>query len=317
MGVIAVINVHPAIDRIYKVTDFSAGDIVRAKNSIQVPAGKGFNSIKCLDWINKEAKIYSFIPAIDHDLFSKVQSKTIETRFCAVDGSSRVNVTISSEGGEMLGHIQDEGMEIDPEKIAQLHALIEADFAECHTFIVSGSIPKTFDDDFYFDLIRFLKENKRKVIFDSSGSMLRKGISAIPDLVKPNLTEFEDLVQKKLGSIVTIAKEMKKLNDKGIGHIVVSLGKNGALISERDSNYVIKATVDLKYSKPMFNDIGCGDSMIAGIGVSIDHNETTEMMITRGMACGTANLFKEGPGNIDLDVYELVLNKVKLEKIAL
>jgi hypothetical protein len=39
MGVIAVINVHPAIDRIYKVTDFSSGDIVRAKNSIQVPAG--------------------------------------------------------------------------------------------------------------------------------------------------------------------------------------------------------------------------------------------------------------------------------------
>lgn len=121
---------------------------------------------------------------------------------------------------------------------------------------MSGSVPKGVRKDVYGDLVHKVKGWGKLVILDTSGELLREGIKAEQDMIKPNQEEFSMLVGKPVTNLKEVKEAALMLHRGGIGRVVVSLGKEGALLVCGQGIFhgippQIKAV----------NTVGCGDSM--------------------------------------------------------
>src|SRR5665811_1450691 len=65
----------------------------------------------------------------------------------------------------------------------------------------SGSLPPGVDDDLYAGLVGRCRDAGVRVAIDASGPSLRHAVAVGPDLIKPNLEELEELVDRPLNTL--------------------------------------------------------------------------------------------------------------------
>ena len=87
--------------------------------------------------------------------------------------------------------------DIDPLEIAAFYNKIK-EIPKDSYVVISGNMPRFINDNFYAQLVITLKEKGVKVVLDTDGPALRKGVSAGPYLIKPNIHEFGRLVEKNM-----------------------------------------------------------------------------------------------------------------------
>ena len=77
----------------------------------------------------------------------------------------------------------------------------------------------------------------------------------MPFMIKPNQKELEYLVGHRLKDIGELGEAAKKLCQRGIEHVLVSLGKKGLLsVTEKEMLWAKPPAVKA------INTVGCGDS---------------------------------------------------------
>ena len=109
-------------------------------------------------------------------------------------------------------------------------------------------------------------------------------------MLKPNLGELSTLCGVTSISAMELEPLAKKfLEEHDCGILVVSLGAKGALLATKDLIEHIPAPTVLQKST-----IGAGDSMVAGMVVSLLKGKTYSEMVKYGVACGTAATMHEG-----------------------
>ena len=175
---------------------------------------------------------------------------------------------------------------------------------------ISGSVPKGTPPDFYGRLIRYAKERGIRVLLDTSGQLLRDGAAARPTLIKPNTDEIEQLLGAPAKSEEELIAAAEKLRDGGIEIVVISLGKDGALIACRDGVFR-GVTPDI----PVVNTVGCGDSMVAGFAVGLSRGYSLPETIRFAMAVSTANALTMETGYFKTEDLESLLGQVSVHKI--
>ena len=167
---------------------------------------------------------------------------------------------------------------------------LENTVSEGDYLVASGSLPPGIPDDFYAKVAAISKNNKTKFILDTSGSPLMKAVKAGVYLLKPNLGELSAMCKVKSISIVeleTLAQNFLKENPCEV--LVVSLGPKGAMLVTSDLvEYIPAPTVHQK------STIGAGDSMVAGMTLSIAMGKSISEMAGYGVACGSAATMNPG-----------------------
>jgi 6-phosphofructokinase 2 len=109
-------------------------------------------------------------------------------------------------------------------------------------------------------------------------------------MLKSNLGELSTLCGVKSISAMELEALAKKfLEEHDCEILVVSLGPKGALLATKDLIEHIPAPTVLQKST-----IGAGDSMVAGMIVSLLQGRTYSEMAKYGVACGTAATMHEG-----------------------
>lgn len=109
-------------------------------------------------------------------------------------------------------------------------------------------------------------------------------------MLKPNLGELSSLCGVESISAIELETLAKKfLDEHDCEILVVSLGAKGALLATKKLMEHIPAPTVLQKST-----IGAGDSMVAGMVVSLLQGKTYSEMVQYGVACGTAATMHEG-----------------------
>ena len=147
--------------------------------------------------------------------------------------------------------------------------------------IIAGSLPPGVQDDIYKTWIETCHNKSVISVLDTSGFALAHGVKACPYMIKPNLDEFCSLTGKTLTNISEIKNEASKLVSKGISKILVSMGKDGAvLFSENDLTQIKAPAVQIK------STVGAGDAMLAafvsGMLKSYDDKRTLALAVEVG-----------------------------------
>ena len=170
--------------------------------------------------------------------------------------------------------------------------------------VLCGSLPEGAPAGTYRDLCVSAKEKGAAAVADCSGDALARAVTAGPDLIKPNRSEFEALT-RSLGlplpgrdreSLSLAAKEL--CEKTGTGRVLLSLGKDGALLATRES-VLFCAAPDVTVR----GDIGAGDAMTAAAALCLSRGEDGSVLLRTASAAAGAVLEKEGtrppePGDI-------------------
>jgi 6-phosphofructokinase 2 len=156
--------------------------------------------------------------------------------------------------------------------------------------VASGSLPPGVPADFYAQAARVGKDRGAKVIIDASGEVLEEVLKEGVYLIKPNVREFRGLVGEDIKEESQIKAEAKKMVKSGRCEVlVISLGAAGALmVSEEFADRILPPTV------PIVSKVGAGDSMVAGIVLSLARGKPLRESVLFGVANGTAAVMTPG-----------------------
>lgn len=307
---ILTITANPSVDISYQLEKFNIDDVTRTSDIEKHAGGKGIH----VGYVLKElgaAPVHSgFVGGklgefIEEDLEKMGQ----KTRFVKVKGDTRNCIAILHEGKqtEILEAGPTISIDEKEEFINNLNQISEG----CHIINISGSLPKGLTSDFYKQIIKYAKKHNKFVSIDTSGNTLKDIINSEekPDLIKPNETEISYVLGRNIekGDLKEILKEEPF---KDIPYIVVSMGKDGAIVKIKNKIYNAKVPKVLA-----INPVGSGDSSLAGALFAIDKEKSDEEIIKTSMTCGLLNVLTEEIAHIEIEKFDKYFNEIEVEEV--
>ncbi len=279
---IYTITFNPSIDYIVHMDKLEFGVTNRSMNEEYYFGGKGINVSWVLKELDKPSVALGFVAGFTGDAIEQgIKSHGINADFIRLDsGTSRINVKIkAAEETEING----QGPDIPQWAVNELFDKI-AQIKNGDTLILAGSIPCSLPQDIYERILCSVSDRDVKCVVDATKNLLLNVLKYKPFLIKPNKQELEELFGVKLNSQEEIISCGQKLREFGAVNVLISLGRDGAiLIDERDEIHQI-GIVPCK----AVNTVGSGDSMVAGFVAGYMDTGDYEYSLKLGTACGCA-----------------------------
>jgi 1-phosphofructokinase family hexose kinase len=176
---------------------------------------------------------------------------------------------------------------------------------------MSGSLPRGVTPKLYAQLIVTAREKKAFTLVDTDGDALKESIKMKPSCIKPNSHELSRLVGRDLSGDKDILSACDAIHEKGIAHVLVSLGKDGLILSTPGKR--LRATAP---SVAVESTVGAGDSVVAGFILAHSQNRTLEECIRLACAAGTATAITPGTELCHKETVEEILPKVVVDTVA-
>lgn len=289
------ITLNPAIDLTISVPRLTPGDVHRAQSAESNVGGKGINVAGCLaDWGVGTAVTGFLGIANDRPFRLFFAEKKLEDQFLRVAGETRTNIKISDTERDQTTDINLPGLIVDEIDLDKLMTRIEEIARPAMPVVIAGSLPKGAPPAFLVEMTARLRRIGARVVLDTSGPALSEAlaapVAALPHLVKPNRREMELWVGQSLGSVADLAAASRDLVGRGIPLVAVSLGEEGAILTD-DSGSRLARLPPIKTQ----SSVGAGDAMVAGLVSGLVDNLNAEMIARRAVAFATAKLGRIGP----------------------
>lgn len=285
---IYTVTFNPALDYVVKVNHFTLGMVNRTVQEDIYYGGKGINVSTVLKNLGYDNTALGFVAGFTGDEIVR-GAKTLGfiPDFIRVEhGISRINVKMKSDEESEINGMGPEITQKDVEKLFEkLEKLADGDI-----LILSGSIPKSIDDDIYENIMARLDGRGIRIVVDAEKNLLLNVLQYHPFLIKPNNHELGDMFGVVLKSDGEITEYAKKLQERGARNVLISMAGDGAiLVDETGKTHrmgVPKGTVR--------NSVGAGDSMVAGFVAGYLERQDYEHALRLGSAAGSASAFSEG-----------------------
>lgn len=282
---IYTLTLNPSLDYIMRVEHLELGETNRSSFDAIYPGGKGINVATILEELGCDVCALGFIAGFcGQALKGMIEQRGLKTRLIELpEGNTRINVKLK---GQSETEINGMGPDITKKALDELEKILE-DMNQDDTLIISGSIPACLDNNFYRSILEKHSNHIGKIAVDASGKLLENVLDLHPVLVKPNKAELEELLNTTLDTIEDVAEGAKKLQEKGARNVLISLGKDGALlVNEKQEVYTAPAP-----QGKLINSVGSGDSMVAGFMAGLDQNLDPQALLNQAICCGSATAF--------------------------
>jgi len=309
------VSANPAIDKQIRMTEFRIGAVNRAIEATPEPGGKAAHVAMALRGLGETPQWIGFAGgATGEVLVSGLKALGIRAQETATQDATRENFAILDDAG-IVTEILEPGGRPSAREVEAFRRACEKEFARGKkklVVIVSGSLPPGVPTNFYAPLIRSAHSSGCRVILDSSGEALRRGVAARPDLVKPNREEAEALTGVKIRDVASARKALGQILEMGARSVAISLGKDGVLWSAGKAQPILHARAP-EVSKR--SAVGSGDATVAGFACGISNGLSPEKVLKLAVACGSANPFADSPGRIRLSAVRKMERKVRVETL--
>jgi len=291
MKTIVTMTLNPAIDKSSSVDHVVPERKLYCKPPLFEPGGGGVNVSRAIKKLGgKSLLLYPAGGLTGKRLQQLLDEEGLDHRPLPIVGMIRESLVILEEStGQQyrFGMPGPKLKKIEWESFLQKLAVI----APPPDYVVaSGSLPPGVPPDFYAQVARVGKKKGTKTIVDVSGKALKEALEEGVFLIKPNVREFRELVGEEIKEESQIKAEAQKMVKSGRCEVlVISLGAAGALaVSEDFAEHILPPTV------PIVSKVGAGDSMVAGIVLSLARGNPFRESVMFGIAAGSAAVMTPG-----------------------
>ena len=297
---IYTVTFNPSLDYIVSVDDFKLGLTNRTSSELILPGGKGTNVSTVLKNLGLESTALGFVAGFTgNEIVKRLNDIGIKSDFISIEnGISRINLKLKSiDGTEINGA----GPDISEEKVNELMDKLNQ-LKEGDVLVLAGSIPSSLPDDIYEQIMKKLDQQGIKIIVDATNDLLKKVLPYHPFLIKPNHRELEELFNVRIENKEDLIHYARKLQKQGAINVLVSLGKDGAILVSEDTHVYYCAGAKGK----ILNSVGSGDSMVAGFIAGYLKDKKYDEALKLGSACGGATAFSEDLAEVSMiqEVYK-------------
>lgn len=256
---IATVTMNPALDRtVFLKENLKAGKLNKVSSSILSAGGKGINVSRVLSALNVKNVALGFAGGVCGDILKKLLcEESIKTLFTETKAETRMNIKVISEKEE-LSEINEPGGPVYQEELVDIFSKIEKISEKTKIFLLCGSIPQGVDKSVYNLLTERLKSKGACVVADCSGETLKSVIHQQPILIKPNIDELSELVEKDLNTLDDVVENSVDIYKKYGTSVLCTMGGDGSVYAGMEGVYFSTAPkVEVK------GFAGAGDSYLA------------------------------------------------------
>ncbi|CAA9430334.1 MAG: 1-phosphofructokinase [uncultured Rubrobacteraceae bacterium] len=301
------------MQRTLRFESFEPGAVNRAYKVRVTASGKVVNSARVVTVLGGQALLATFLGGDPGRFVAReldARGVPHEVVWTEDDAPTRTCATLISDGGPVT-ELVEEALPVSEGDVAALEEFVTKNLKEAQALCLIGSFPPGVPDDFYARLTAAAREAGVRVLVDAQKAPLRAALEEGPFLVKPNLEEVAatlDLPDGELDARAAVAA----LTDAGARWALVSTGVSGSLLGE-DSGALWRVEPPRVEA---INPIGSGDSMAAGILLSLQRGASVPDAAVYGTACAAANALTPTSGEVRPDDVDGMLSRVRLTQIV-
>ncbi len=307
---------NPCIDKTVFIPEFKPGDRVRAVKYTQISGGKGNNVARVLVTLGFPAGALLWVGGYTGKQVVQMLRENDKVRCFPVwtDMPTRTITTVLEEKSGRQTAFFEPGPQISRKEydnfVQTFNNVIS--IHKIPLIVLSGTVPDPKVFFLYRDLIKIANAKGIKVILDTYGNELSKGIKNKPYMVKPNVEELSRFLQTELKDMKTRIEGIQYLHKKYRTPLVVlSMGKEGALVGfENRFMHIVPPKIK------EVNPVGSGDALVAGFAIGLWKGFHIEDTGKLGVTLGTANAMTWDIGKFDIKDLLHIYEQIKVFKIS-
>lgn len=291
MKTIVALTLNPAIDKNSSVEHVMPERKLYCKPPRFEPGGGGVNVSRAIKKLGGESiLLYTAGGITGRRLQDLLDEEGLNHQRVPLEGLTRESLVILEESTGQQFRFGMPGPELSRQEWERCLDELSAFRPTPDYLVASGSLPPGVPTDFYARVACIGKDKGTKVIIDASGEVLERALQEGVYLIKPNIREFRELVGKDMKDEAQIREEAQTMVKDGRCEVlVISLGAAGALmVSEEVTEHILPPTV------PIVSKVGAGDSMVAGMVLSLARGNPLRESALFGVAAGTAAVMTPG-----------------------
>ncbi|MDO9573056.1 MAG: 1-phosphofructokinase family hexose kinase [Candidatus Omnitrophota bacterium] len=291
MKVIATLSMNPSIDKSAGVDRVIVERKLYCKTPAYEPGGGGVNVSRAIKKLGGESKLFypsgGIVGQLLNDLLEK---EKIGHQPIPIKGTIRENVIIFEESTGLQYRFGMPGPVLGEEEWQKCLDTLRNVKPKPDYIVASGSLPSGVSVDFYARVARIGKERGSRVIIDAPSENLKPVLQEGVYLIKPNIREFRELFGEEIKEESQIKEKARAIVESGQSEVVViSLGAVGVITAfDKTVEHIVPPTV------PVISKVGAGDSMVAGIVLSLARGMPVYEAVRFGVAAGTAAVMTPG-----------------------
>ena len=287
---IVTITFSPSIDKSTTVSSLLPEKKLKCTSPNLNPGGGGINVARAIRKLGGEATAIFPSGGYTGKYFNQLmEDENVPSITIKSSQETRENIEVLDESSGNQYRLGFPGTELSEKEWKECIAAVE-DMEDVEFIVASGSLPPGVPLDVYGRLSKIAKKKNAKFIVDTSGEALRHALEEGVYLIKPNLGELSALLgisRIETDQVESLAKKI--INKYHCEIVVVSYGKDGAMLVTKNETHRVKSPEVTQKST-----VGAGDSMVAGIVLSISKGMDLKQALQYGVACGTAATMNQG-----------------------
>ena len=306
---ILTVSLSPCIDVNIEVDSLSVGMSHKIISKRIFYTGKSINVSMGLARLGVQTFVTGFMYEDNGRLFEQeLHREGINYKFVWSQGRVRENYKFVDHKS-MLTEYDDVPPEITAQKQDDLIKLVSEFAPGCEAVFVAGGLAKGMSADFYKKILAAVPRGVKKVV-DSEGDRLRYALECGIDLVKPNVEELQRTLGIRVKNRATALEGARQLVAMGAKNVLLSLGKEGAIITDGKKSYYCKSN-----NVAMNSTVGAGDAMVAAAMTALVRGADNAEVLKCGVAAGTAAVITPDTISFRRDKYEEIFSSLFVKEI--
>jgi 1-phosphofructokinase family hexose kinase len=307
---IITVTANPAVDQTMLLREeFSVGSVNRAQAVHLDPAGKGINVSRVAHRLGWDTVAFGFLGGETGLIVeTALDAEGVPHRFVPVPGRTRVNITLREEDGRATC-IYGPGPPVTARHLDELVDLVGAS-KDASVLVLAGSLPPGAPDDWYARVLSQARSRVMTTVLDAHGVALKRGIESAPGIIKPNVSEAEELLGRTLRDSAQVEVAARELAKRSGGTVIISMGAAGAVCVQGTRSWLLVPPPVVTRST-----VGSGDSFVAGLAVALARGDDLIEGLRLGTACGAATAASDGTTLASAEAVMELLPQVRIEAI--
>lgn len=288
---ILTLTMNPALDKSATVESVAAERKLRCGPPSFFPGGGGINVSRAIKYLGGNATAcYLTGGPFGQMLQRLLDQEGITQQPLEIGGLTRESFTVLETATDQQYRFSVPGPQVrECEWQGALQALADVEPVPAYV-VASGSLPPGVPRDFYGRVREITNQLDARLIVDTYGEPLREAVDRGVFLVKPNMRELGMLAGRAIESETDQEEVARRLVEDGRADVVViSLGAAGALLVTGEFCQRIRAP-----TVPIKSKVGAGDSMVAGLTLSLARGQPLLEAVRFGVSAGAAAVMTPG-----------------------
>ena len=287
---VVTVTLNPAVDKSTSVSAMVPEKKLQCTAPVLAPGGGGINVARAIKRLGGEAiALYLSGGYNGHLLKQLLEAEGVDCLPIPIKNGSRENLVVVDYATNLQYRFGIPGPEVYPVEWQECLRMLEG-MDRPEYIVASGSLSPGIPAIIFGQMAEIARKKKAKFVVDTSGDALKAALQEGVFLIKPSLTELASLTGREElmpGDVIEAAKEIIAKGQCEI--MALSMGAGGAMLITKNTIQHIPAPAVSRKST-----IGAGDSMVAGIILSLLKGKSLPEAAEYGVACGTAATMNPG-----------------------